>query len=122
MLRPLFVRILLLASVFTSIITLLVIADNVSATPASSYGYELAGNPTASGDLFDPEAFTCAHKTVPFGTHVWVQNNVTQLGAEAVVNDRGPYVGDREWDCSLAVARAIGGLEAGVMDVTVTVL
>lgn len=102
--------------------TAIAITLDADAEPASYYGHELGGALTASGEPFDPESFTVAHRTLPLGTVVVVCNNYTGLCQEAVVSDRGPWVGHREWDVSLAVARAIGGLDAGVMDVSVTVL
>ena len=87
---------------------------------ASWYGPGLAGQPTASGDVFDPSAFTAAHKTLPFGT----QLTVTYHGrsAQVTVNDRGPYTGGRDLDLSQGAAEYLGLTRAGVdyVDYTVT--
>jgi rare lipoprotein A (peptidoglycan hydrolase) len=70
------------------------------------YGNEFNGRPTASGEIFDQYAFTCAHKTLPFGT--WLR--VTFKGRSVVVrvNDRGPFVKGRMLDLSRGSAEVIG--------------
>lgn len=73
---------------------------------ASYYGYALAGNPTASGKPFDPEAHTAAHKSLPLGTELLVKRDGESV--RVVVNDRGPYVAGRELDLSVGAAREIG--------------
>ena len=79
---------------------------------ASWYGPGLAGNPTASGEPYDPYDYTAAHKRLPLGTEL-----VVTYGGRSVnvtVNDRGPYVGGRDLDLSQSAARAIGLTRAGV--------
>lgn len=72
---------------------------------SSFYGYELAGNPTASGEPFNPEAMTAAHPSLPFGT----QLEVCYQGCVTVtINDRGPFVEGRGLDLSQGAAEAIG--------------
>ena len=80
---------------------------------ASWYGPGFHGRRTASGERFDMEALTAAHRTLPFGTRIRVRNS--QNGREVVVriNDRGPWVGDRIIDLSKAAAAALGLLQAG---------
>ncbi len=87
---------------------------------ASYYDYGHAGNPTASGDIFDPMAFTAAHKTMPFGTRLLVSRE--GRSATVVVNDRGPFTPGRDIDISLAAAESIGLTGPGVAPVEVTVL
>lgn len=72
----------------------------------TSYGAEFHGNPTASGVIFNMYDFTCAHRTLPFGT--WLL--VTYQGRQVIVqvNDRGPFVPGRVLDLSWAAARSIG--------------
>ena len=84
---------------------------------ASYYGRELAGNPTASGEPFDPSGLTAAHRTLPLGTRVRVTH--ARTGEEVVVriNDRGPFHGDRVIDVSRAAADAIGLTRAGTAEV-----
>lgn len=73
---------------------------------------------TASGELFNPNAMTAAHKTLPFGTMV----KVTYKGRSVIVriNDRGPFIRGRSIDLSRAAARKIGC--AGVCRVSMTVV
>jgi rare lipoprotein A len=73
---------------------------------SSWYGAEFHGKPTASGEVFDQYAYTCAHKTLPFGTYL----RVTFLGRSVIVkvNDRGPSVKGRVLDLSRGAADAIG--------------
>jgi len=73
---------------------------------SSWYGNEFHGRGTASGEVFDQYAFTCAHKTLPFGT--WLK--VTFRGRSVIVkvNDRGPFVKGRIFDLSRGAAEAIG--------------
>ena len=87
---------------------------------ATYYGYELEGNLTASGQPFDPEGYTAAHRRLPLGTRLRVS-----YGGESVrvtVNDRGPYVAGYDLDLSLAAAREIGLTGPGSAPVRVTVL
>src|SRR5262245_23604921 len=82
----------------------------------SRYGAAFAGKPTASGETFDPERLTMAHRTLPFGTRVRVTNLENQKSVEVVVNDRGPAIADRIADLSLGAARRLGMIGDGVVD------
>lgn len=86
---------------------------------ASYYGAELAGNPTASGEPFDPSAMTAAHPSLPFGTQLEV---CYQGCATVTVNDRGPFVGGRGLDLSQGAADAIGLTGAGVATIEMNVV
>ena len=81
---------------------------------ASWYGPGFANRKTASGQRFDPNGLTCAHKTMPLGTQVRVTNLRNGRSVMVTVNDRGPYRGRRELDLSFGAARHIGLLERGV--------
>ena len=71
---------------------------------AAYYGEEVAGNPTASGELYDPSGFTAAHKALPFGTVL----EVCYHGCtEVTINDRNPD-SEADLDLSLAAADYIG--------------
>jgi len=80
---------------------------------ASWYGPGFHGKRTASGERFDMDDLTAAHRTLPFGTRVRVRN--TQNGREVVVriNDRGPQISDRIIDLSKAAAAVLDLLRAG---------
>jgi rare lipoprotein A len=86
---------------------------------ASFYGNE-SGSKTASGQRFNQNALTAAHRTLPFGTKL----RVTHGGRSVVVtiNDRGPFVRGRVLDLSTAAARAVGLTAAGVGRVTAEVI
>jgi rare lipoprotein A len=91
---------------------------------ASYYHDSLAGNPTATGEPYDPRAFTCASRTLPFGTIVRVVRRDDETKRVVVrVNDRGPF-GDtsRLLDLSRAAAEALDSVHRGIADVRVEVL
>jgi rare lipoprotein A len=75
---------------------------------ASYYGQEFAGRRTASGERFNPNAMTAAHRTLRFGTRVRVTNSSNGRSVIVRINDRGPFVKGRAIDLSRAAARAIG--------------
>jgi rare lipoprotein A len=81
---------------------------------ASFYGAGLNGRPTANGERFDKDAFTAAHKTLPFGTCVEVTSLSNGRTVRVRINDRGPYVGGRIIDLSEAAARELGLISSGV--------
>jgi rare lipoprotein A len=85
---------------------------------ASYYGHELAGNRTASGERFNPQAMTAAHRTLPLGTKLRVTNRANGKSVIVRINDRGPFVGRRIIDVSLGAAREIGLVRAGRGQVT----
>ena len=68
---------------------------------------------TASGQLFQPDGLTAAHKTLPFGTRVEVTNPRTGASTIVTINDRGPFTRGREIDLSRGAARAIGLTSVG---------
>ncbi|TWB40422.1 septal ring lytic transglycosylase RlpA family protein [Nitrospirillum pindoramense] len=73
---------------------------------ASWYGREHAGHRTASGEAYDPEGLTAAHRTLPLGTVIEVSAHGQMVKVR--VNDRGPYVQGRVLDLSAAAARVLG--------------
>lgn len=89
---------------------------------ASYYGNELAGNPTASGERFDPEKLTAAHRTLPLGSRVRVTNSRNGESVVVRVNDRGPYHGNRVIDLSAGAARTIGLIGSGTGRVSLALL
>lgn len=89
---------------------------------ASYYGNELAGNPTANGERFDPQQLTAAHRTLPLGSKVRVTNSRNGQSVVVRVNDRGPYHGNRVIDLSAAAARAIGLIRTGTGRVNLALL
>jgi rare lipoprotein A len=89
---------------------------------ASWYGPDFQGLPTASGRPFNMEGMTCAHKNLPLGTRVSVTNLLNGRKLELIVTDRGPYVGKRVLDVSMAAAKRLGFMGQGVTPVRILVL
>lgn len=89
---------------------------------ASWYGRQHQGRPTASGEAFDMNKLTAAHRTLPFGTRLRVTNVKNGKSVVVRVNDRGPHVPGRVLDLSYRAARALGMTDAGVARVEVVVL
>ena len=81
---------------------------------ASYYGAAFRGRATASGERFDPDAFTAAHRTLAFGTCLRVESVASGRSVRVRVNDRGPYAGGRIIDLSEAAARALDLVRQGV--------
>ncbi|MFT3720647.1 septal ring lytic transglycosylase RlpA family protein [Pseudorhodoferax sp.] len=100
------------------------LADTVHALEGrtSYYAHQLAGQLTASGERFDPEAMTMAHKTLPFGALVRVVNPANHRSVVVRVNDRGPWTAGRIGDLSVAAARELGILRKGIARVRMEVL
>ncbi len=73
---------------------------------SSWYGNEFHGRSTANGEIFDQYGFTCAHRTLPFGT--WLRVNFRGRSVIVRVNDRGPYIKGRILDLSRGAAEALG--------------
>lgn len=86
---------------------------------ASWYGPPYAGRKGADGTVYDQNAMTAAHLTLPLGTVVRVTNLTTNQSAVVRITDRGPFVRGRIIDLSLAAAKAIGVYRAGVARVRV---
>ncbi|MCC7073268.1 MAG: septal ring lytic transglycosylase RlpA family protein [Deltaproteobacteria bacterium] len=91
------------------------LTDAVDEGLVSYYHDSLAGNPTANGERYRLAGATCAHKTLPFGTIVVIEDTTTGKLATCRVNDRGPFVKGRVLDVSKRVARDLGLLDRGVI-------
>lgn len=89
---------------------------------ASFYGPGFHGNKTASGETYNQNAMTCAHKTLPLGTVLRVTLPQTGKQADVRVNDRGPYKDGRILDLSVAAAKQIGLAPLGVAEVEAEVI
>jgi peptidoglycan lytic transglycosylase len=81
---------------------------------ASWYGIPYHGRRAASGEVYDMEQLTAAHRTLPFNTWLEVTNLANGKTIDVRVNDRGPFVDGRIIDLSQAAARAIDMLRSGV--------
>lgn len=93
-----------------------------SSGKASYYSNSLHGRKMSNGERYDRNDFTCAHRTLPFGTQLRVTN--TKNGREVIVRvtDRGPFVRGRIVDLSYAAASEIGMISSGVAYIKVEVL
>jgi rare lipoprotein A len=89
---------------------------------ASYYGGKFHGRKTASGERFNQEALTAAHKTLPLGTKVRVTNVRNGESVDVKINDRGPYIKGRVIDLSKGAARELGMIRSGTAKVKVEVI
>ncbi|MBO1519785.1 septal ring lytic transglycosylase RlpA family protein [Oceanisphaera sp. DM8] len=86
---------------------------------ASYYGGRFHGRKTASGEIFNKNILTAAHRTLPFGTQVRVTNLNNNKSVVVRINDRGPYAKGRIIDLSEQAARQLKMIRAGVVKVKV---
>jgi rare lipoprotein A len=89
---------------------------------ASYYADKFQGRKTASGERYDQNAKTAAHRTLPFGTKVKVTNVKNGRSVVVRINDRGPFVKGRIIDLSRSAFARIGDPRAGVIRVKIEVL
>lgn len=89
---------------------------------ASWYGPGFHGKRTANGEIYDQNALTAAHQSLPLGTNVMVTNIENRRAIEVRINDRGPFVEGRIIDLSLAAAKSIGVYAPGTAPVRIEVL
>jgi rare lipoprotein A len=89
---------------------------------ASWYGKEFKGGKTASGERYDPEQMTAAHRTLPFGTIVRVINLRNNKNVTVRITNRGPFVRGRIVDVSRAAARKLDMMKSGVSRVRIEVV
>jgi rare lipoprotein A len=89
---------------------------------ASWYGVPYNGRRSANGEIYDMEKLTAAHRTLPFDTWIEVTNLVNKKRVDVRVTDRGPFVNGRIIDLSLAAAREIDMVGAGIVKVRIKVI
>jgi rare lipoprotein A len=94
------------------------VSRRVERGPASWYGSFHHGRRTASGETFNKNALTAAHKRLPFGTLVRVTYHRTGQSVAVRINDRGPFKAGRIIDLSQAAARSIGLQGVGEVSIT----
>jgi rare lipoprotein A len=97
-------------------------SGDASEGKVAHYGAKFNGRKTASGEVFNSNAMTMAHKTLPFGTRVKVTNLANKKSVVVRVNDRGPTNPDRIGDLTTGAARKIGMTKAGVVDARLEVV
>lgn len=86
---------------------------------ASWYGRQFHGRKTASGDTFDMNALTAAHRSLPLNCYIRVTNKDNGRSVVVKVNDRGPFHGNRVLDLSFAAAKQIGVTNSGTAKVSI---
>jgi rare lipoprotein A len=89
---------------------------------ASWYGHPYHGRRAASGEIYDMEKLTAAHRTLPFGTQVLVRNLDNDRTVTVRINDRGPFVKGRVLDLSRAAARELAMIGPGTARVRLVVV
>ena len=89
---------------------------------AAVYSDRLQGHKTASGERYDRNLLTTAHKTLPFGTQVKVTNSKNQKSVTVRINDRGPTQAGRILDLSPSAAKALGISPKGMGEVSIAVV
>ena len=94
-------------------------ASSAGTMLASWYGPGFHGRLTANGEVYDMHGITAAHKTLPFNTKLLV---CYEGCVDVRINDRGPYIGQRELDLSYGAAKAVGLIEPGVAPVVIRYL
>lgn len=89
---------------------------------ASWYGVPYHGRRSANGEIYDMEKLTAAHRSLPFDTWIEVTNLVNRKRVDVRITDRGPFVNGRIIDLSLAAAREIDLVSAGIVRVRIKVI
>jgi rare lipoprotein A len=89
---------------------------------ASWYGPGFNGKRAASGQIFNENAMTAAHRSLPFGTKVMVTDQRTGNKIQVTINDRGPFHGSRIIDLSKAAANQLGFRNRGTTSVCLSQL
>lgn len=108
----------LLASSLLLLNTVAQTVDSVTGM-ASFYGNKLHGKRTSDGSRYHKDSLTCAHKTLPFGTFLKVKNQLNGKEVIVKVTDRGPFVRGRIVDLSMAAAKELNFVTAGIAKVEV---
>jgi rare lipoprotein A len=89
---------------------------------ASWYGYPYHGRRTASGEIYDMNKLTAAHRTLPFGVWVEVENRRNKRRVDLRITDRGPFVEGRIIDVSKAAAESLDMIGPGIVPVKIKVI
>jgi rare lipoprotein A len=100
-------------------------AKNAAETQVASHGlasFYTEGTQTASGERFDTNELTAAHRTLPFGTRLRVTNVATGRSVTVRVNDRGPFIPGRDVDVSYSAAETLGMVGRGIAKVKLDVV
>lgn len=89
---------------------------------ASWYGHPYHGRRTASGEIYDMNKLTAAHRTLPFGVWVEVENRKNKRRVDLRITDRGPFIDGRIIDVSKAAAESLDMIGPGIVPVRIKVI
>ena len=120
--RSLFLSLMFFMSLNFSLANLDKVNNEDQQVTVSWYGDRFHGKLTASGEPFDMNDFTAAHKKLPFGTKVKITNIRNDKSVIVTINDRGPFHGNRKFDLSKAAFHEIAVDGRGVITATYEVL
>ncbi len=111
---------LLLISLIINTLTLFTYSQTTG--KASYYANRFHGKKTSSGEIYNKDSLTCAHRTLPFGTKLQVTNPKNNKSIVVTVNDRGPHTKNRLIDLSYAAAKELGIIHQGIASVEISPL
>lgn len=97
----------------------LLVEPETTTMVTSWYGDPFCGRATASGEIFNKEKFTAAHRELPFGTILELRNPTNGETISVEINDKGPFVQGRDLDVSRRTAEHLGFLNCGVVTLQV---
>lgn len=108
--------------VIGAVSTMKINAQNEQVCYASFYHHQLHGRKTSDGNRLNNNSYTCAHRTLPFGTKVEITNLENGKFVVATVTDRGPFAKNRCVDVTYQIAKDLGFTHKGVTKVLLRVL
>ena len=97
-------------------------SNNAAAAQCGKASWYKMGHTTASGEAMNANALAAAHRTLPFGTKVRVENLANGRAVVVRINDRGPFVGGRVIDVTRGAAEELGMIRSGTARVRVSVV
>lgn len=98
----------------TAVFLLMALMEPEAVMNTSYYAERFHGRTMANGEPFDMNAYTAAHKELPFGTILWLRNPQNGRLARVEITDKGPFIAGRHLDVSKAVATQLDFIEQGV--------
>ena len=117
-----FVRYLVCAPFFAIFLSITTVASATLIQQCGTASWYALTSQTANGEMADPEAMTAAHRSLPLGTRVRVENLDNGRRLELRINDRGPFIEGRIIDVTRAAADRLGFKEQGITRLRVTAL
>lgn len=111
-----------LTGVVVAVVLVCGAVPSLARTETGLASYYKSGKRTANGERYDPQGYTAAHRTLPFGTRVLVTNLENGMSVIVRINDRGPFLRKRVIDLSLGAARVVDLTRRGVARVRIVPL